>query len=155
MKRINIFSIIMIILLLTFAGCNSETNKDIFLNDEDIHTDYAGVHLTLESVEDNEENKKLNVVWHNETETEVTYGKGYNIEIKTEIGWESVLTSELIVPSIGIILKADGENNEFYSTENFDVSEEGVYRLRCEFYVGDGNRYNTWVEFEIKAVGDN
>ena len=148
MKKALSLVLALITLLLWLVGCNN--SKDIVLTDEDIHTNCAGVYLSLSSVDDSGEHKKLNVVWHNETFKEVTYGEGYKIEYLEDGEWKSVLKGEHIVSSIANLLKAKGTNEKSYSTELFDLSKEGTYRLISDFSLGDGKMYNTWVTFEVK-----
>lgn len=148
MKKTLSLALALITLLFCLVGCNN--SKDIVLTDEDIHTDYAGVYLTLSSVDDSGEHKKLNAVWNNETFKEVTYGEGYKIEYLEDGEWKSVLKGEHIVSSIANVLKAKGTNEKSYSTELFDLSKEGTYRLISDFSLGDGKMYNTWVTFEVK-----
>ena len=150
MKKILSLVLALITLLFCLVGCDN--SKDIVLTDEDIHTDYAGVYLTLSSVDDSGEHKKLNAVWHNETFKEVTYGEGYKIEYLQDGEWKSVLKGEHIVSSIANLLKAKGTNEKSYSTELFDLSKEGKYRLISDFSLGDGKMYNTWVTFEVKKA---
>ena len=148
MKKTLSLVLALITLLFCLVGCNN--SKEIVLTDEDIHTDYAGVYLTLSSVDDSGEHKKLNAVWHNETFKEVTYGEGYKIEYLEDGEWKSVLKGEHIVMSIAYLLEAKGTKEKSYSTELFDVSKEGTYRLISDFSLGDGKMYNTWVTFEVK-----
>ena len=148
MKKVISLVLSLITLLFCLVGCNN--SKEIVLTDEDIHTDYAGVYLSLSSVDDSGEHKNLNVVWHNETFKEVTYGEGYNIEYLEDGEWKSVLKGEHIVMSIGYLLKAKQTNEKSYSTELFDLSKDGMYRLISDFSLGDGKMYNTWVTFEVK-----
>ena len=148
MKKTLSLALALITLLFCLVGCNN--SKDIVLTDEDIHTDYAGVYLTLSSVDDSGEHKKLNAVWHNETFKEVTYGEGYKIEYLEDGEWKSVLKGEHIVMSIAYLLEAKGTKEKSYSTELFDLSKEGTYRLISDFSLGDGKMYNTWVTFGVK-----
>lgn len=148
MKKTLSLILALITILFCLVGCNN--SKDIVLTDEDIHTDYAGVYLTLSSVDSSGEHKKLNAVWHNETFKEVIYGEGYKIEYLENDEWISVLNGEHIVSSIANILKAKDTQEKTYSTELFDLSKEGTYRLISDFSLGDGKTYNTWVTFEVK-----
>ena len=147
MKRILSILIVLLLCLSAFVGCDDE--KHISMNDEDIHTEYAGVYLTLTSVDDSGEHKKLKAVWHNETNKEYTFGEDFYIEILENDEWKSVMTEDMIVASIAHVLPAKATQEKTYSTEYFDLSKEGTYRVRCEFSPGDGKRYNTWVSFEI------
>ena len=150
MKKTLSLVLALITLLFCLVGCNN--SKEIVLTDEDIHTDYAGVYLTLSSVDDSGEHKKLNAVWHNETFKEVTYGEGYKIEYLEDGEWKSVLKGEHIVMSIAYLLEAKDTKEKSYSTELFDLSKEGTYRLISDFSLGDGKTYNTWVTFEVKET---
>ena len=152
MKKTLSLVLAIITLLFCLVGCNN--SKEIVLTDEDVHTDYTGVYLTLSSVDDSGEHKKLNAVWNNETFKEVTYGEGYKIEYLEDSEWKSVLKGEHIVSSIANLLKAKGTNEKSYSTELFDLSKEGTYRLISDFSLGDGKTYNTWVTFEVKDSSD-
>ena len=148
MKQIISILIVLLLCLSVFVGCEDE--KHISMNDEDIHTEYAGVYLTLTSVDDSGEHKKLKAVWHNETNKEYTFGEDFYIEIFENDEWKSVMTEDMIVASIAHLLPAKATQEKTYSTEYFDLSKEGMYRIRCEFSPGDGKRYNTWVVFEVK-----
>lgn len=148
MKKVISLVLSLITLLFCLVGCNN--SKDIVLTDEDIHTDYAGVYLTLSSVDDSGEHKKFNVVWHNETNQEFTFGEDFYIEILENDEWKSVLTEDMIVESIANLFPAKSTKEKTYSSLYFDLSKEGTYRIRCEFSPGDGKRYNTWVTFEVK-----
>ena len=152
MKKTLSLVLTLITLLFCLVGCNN--SKEIVLTDEDIHTDYAGVYLTLSSVDDSSEHKKLNAVWHNETFKEVTYGEGYKIEYLEDGEWKSVLKGEHIVMSIAYLLEAKDTKEKSYSTELFDLSKEGTYRLISDFSLGDGKMYYTWVTFEVKDSSD-
>ena len=151
MKRFLLIFLTLITLLFCLVGCNN--SKDIVLTDEDIHTDYEGVYITLSSVDNSGEHKKLNVVWHNETNQEFTFGEDFYIEILENDKWKSVLTEDMIVTSIAHLFPAKSTKEKTYSTEYFDLSKEGTYRVRCEFSPGDGKTYNTWIEFEVKKDG--
>lgn len=146
-KALSLF-LALVTLICCLVGCKN--SKEIMLTDEDIHTDYAGVYLTLSSVDNSSEHKKLNAVWHNETNQEIVYGEGYKIEILENNEWKSVLTSELLVTSIALVLGAEDSKEKTYSTALFDLSKEGTYRLCSDFSTSDGQTYNTWVLFEIK-----
>ncbi len=152
MKKLLSLALALTTFLFCLVGCDN--SKDIVLTDEDIHTDYAGVYLTLSSVDSSGEHKKLNAVWHNETFKEVTYGEGYKIEYLDNSEWKSVLKGEHYVTSIAYLLKANDTKEKSYSTELFDLSKEGTYRLISDFSLGDGEIYNTWVTFEVKNSSD-
>lgn len=141
MKRILSFLMCILLVLVAFFGCSENKSS----GDENIHTEYEGVYLTLGSVSKSE----IKVVWHNDTAKDVIYGEYYYIERYNEESgeWESVLSEDFFVNDIGLLLRPHGENEETYSLEYFELSADGKYRLRSDFFLGDGKTYNTWVEF--------
>ena len=149
MKKVISSVLALITLLFCFVGCDD--SKEIVLTDEDIHTDYAGVYLTLTAIDDSDEHIQLKTVWHNETRQEIMYGEYYQIEKYEDSTntWKSVLATDFAVMDIGLILPAGGKQEKSYSLQYFDVSEKGTYRIRCEFYPGDGEICSTWVSFEV------
>lgn len=145
LKR-SLFICVALALLLSLVGCDN--TRDIELTDEDIHTDCAGVYLTLSSSDGNE---TLNTVWHNETEQQISFGEYYYIEMLENGEWKSVLAEEMIVTAIGLLLPAHSTQGKAYSTRDFDLSREGTYRIRCEFYTEDGQPCSTYATFEVKS----
>lgn len=144
-KALSLFLVI-ILCLSAFAGCEKpDDEKQNALNVEDIYTEYAGIYLTIESVEDS----YVKAVWHNETNKEYTFGEEYYIEILENDEWNSVMIGEMSVASIAWVLPAKATQEKTYPTDCFDLSKEGTYRLRCLFSPGDGKQYNTWVSFEV------
>ena len=147
MKR-KIFSLLFILLTLAaFTSCVSESDTEdpMLEGDEEIHTDFEGVYLTLDSVGET----SLSVTWHNDTDLEILFGEGYSIELLLSDGtWKSVLKDSIAFDAIAMLLPPDGDISKGYSSKPFDISASGTYRLRCEFWY-DGNTYNTWVEFDV------
>ena len=154
MKKTLCLILTTVALLFCLVGCNNEDNKEIILTNEDVHTDYAGVYLTLSSVDNSGEHKKLNTVWHNETTKSVTYGNWFVIEFKDGDEWKNVSSADAEFTEEAYILEANTTSSKIYTTKYADISKEGIYRLRAEFYVSESNqattRCMTWVEFEIK-----
>ena len=103
MKKVISSVLALITLLFCLVGCDN--SKDIVLTDEDIHTDYAGVYLTLSSVDSSGEHKKLNAVWHNETTKTVTYGNWFVIEMKDGDNWTDVSTADVSFTEEAYIIK--------------------------------------------------
>ena len=154
MKKTLSLVLALITLLSCLVGCNN--SKDIVLTDEDIHTDYAGVYLTLSSVDSSGEHKKLNAVWHNETTKTVTYGNWFVIEKKDGGNWTDVSTADVSFTEEAYIVKPNKTSDKSYTTKFADISKEGTYRVRTEFYVQESNgaseRGTTWIEFEVKKA---
>ena len=155
MKKTLSLVLALITLLFCLVGCNN--SKEIVLTDEDIHTDYAGVYLTLSSVDDSGEYKKLNAVWHNETTKTVTYGNWFVIEKKDGENWTDVSTADVQFTEEAYVLEANKTNEKSYTTKFADISEEGTYRVRTAFYVqendGTSKGSTTWIEFKVKPAG--
>ena len=82
-----------LILGLPVVGCSEKKNTITLTGD--YHTDYEGVYITIESVEDRGEYAKLNVKWHNETAYEVVYTLPYQIEYKNGEEWVNIQTEDL------------------------------------------------------------
>ncbi|MBO5701307.1 MAG: hypothetical protein J6S71_02605 [Clostridia bacterium] len=148
MKKILVFLLVALLCLPSCAGIGDdlpETEKAVISGDEEIHTDFDGVYLTLDSVGET----SLSVTWHNDTDLEILFGEGYSVEILLFDGtWNPVLKDSIAFDAIAMLLPPDGEIEKGYSLKPFDISEKGTYRLLCEFWHG-GNTYNTWVEFDV------
>ena len=115
-----------------------------------IYTDYDGVYLSVKSIDTNADGHKVfNIVWHNETSQEITYGDMYLIEYKDGDEWKDVIQENIGFIDIGYLLEPHSTEDKSYSTQGFNISKNGTYRLRSDFSNGDGRLYNTWIEFEV------
>lgn len=123
---------------------------------ESIYTDYDGVYLTVKSIDaDDGGHKVFNIVWHNDTSQTITYGAKYSIEFKDGVEWKDVSQEDIIFLAIGYLLKPHSTTIESYTTQRFDISKNGIYRLRSDFSNGDGKQYCTWIEFEVGTSVSN
>ena len=118
-----------------------------------VHTGYNGIYLTLDSVETINngyvpEYKKLNATWHNETDIEVSYEPRYFIEYAGDSGWVSVQTAAIDWITELRTLPAGQTQSAVFSTEGFDISTPGIYRVRQNFKIGNAT-YHTYFEFVI------
>jgi hypothetical protein len=126
----------------------------------DIFTDYEGVYVTLESIDTNADGHTvLNLIWHNETSKEVIYGESYFIERQEGDEWTCTPFEGWAFEAIGYILFPNSTAEKSYSTQRFDISKSGTYRLRTSFSVDEGpggaGRYkecNTWIEFNVGSI---
>lgn len=145
-----ILSVILAVCFLT----NPLNHENIIKRNDAVFTDYNGVYITLNSIEETTDNSKIfNVEWHNETSAEITYGEMFYIEYKDGNNWIDTATQEVVFHLIGFLLKADETKEEAYTTQYNDISETGTYRLIVPFSVnGSDKEYNTWVEFEIDSI---
>ena len=121
----------------------------------EIFTEYEGVYVSMKSIDKNAGGHTVfNLIWHNTTNEEITYGEPYTIERKEGNDWVNTVVSDesSTFTAIGWLLPPNSTENKSYSTQRFDVSQSGNYRLRVEFFVDDGagyKEYNTWVEFNV------
>ena len=145
-----ILSVILAVCFLT----NPLNHENIIKRNDAVFTDYNGVYITLNSIEETTDNSKIfNVEWHNETSAEITYGEMFYIEYKDGNNWIDTATQEVVFHLIGFLLKADETKEETYTTQYNDISETGTYRLIVPFSVnGSDKEYKTWVEFEIDSI---
>ena len=148
MKRLIALTLTVALVLCCLVGCNN--SNVIVPTDDDIYTDYDGIFLSFSSLLYSDEEKALNVIWHNETNQVAMYTEGYKIEYFEDGEWKSILKGEQYVTSISYILNPGVKRKKTYSTELFDLSKEGTYRLISDFSLDDGTKYNTWVTFKIK-----
>lgn len=129
-------------------GANLAISNEIF-------TDYDGVYVSIKSIDTNTGGHTVfNLVWHNETNETVMYGESYIIERKEGNDWVNTASEELYFTLIGLLLHPNSTENKSYSTQRFDISQSGTYRLRVSFSVDEGGgykKYNTWIEFHIGA----
>jgi hypothetical protein len=114
-----------------------------------VHTEYDGFYITLRSASE----EFVSVTWHNNTDSEnITFGEYYHVEIYKNGTWERVpckADTEIIIRDIAYALPANGGQKKMsFSLSHLDMSEPGTYRVRCEFY-DNGNKFSTWVEFEM------
>ena len=118
-----------------------------------VHTGYNGIYLTLDSVETVDNGyvpayKNLNATWHNETDQTVEYEPRYFIEYAGESGWVSVQTAAIDWITELRILPSGQTQSTFFSTEGFNISKSGTYRVRQNFKIGTAT-YHAYFEFVI------
>ena len=137
---------------------SDDENKGVYPIGE-IFTDYEGVYVTIKSIDTNAGGHTVfNLIWHNQINKEVIYGEPYYIERLEGTEWVDAPSEELIFEAIGLLLRPNSTVYKSYSTQRFDISKSGTYRLRVQFSVDEGNgdrRYkecNTWVEFKVGSI---
>ena len=114
------------------------------------HTDYEGVYITIESIDS--DSQSLDVVWHNESDSTVSFGMGYSIEYLNGDVWEDVQIVDFAIIEIACILDPASSGHHTYSTEYFNMLRAGTYRIRCEFYPVDSDvgACSTYALFMVK-----
>ena len=133
---------------------NGDTNKNV-IYESDVFTDFEGVYLSVKSIETAENGDKiLNLIWHNDTSEEMIFGEMYTIEYKDGNEWKDVSVGDIYFNEIANLLGPKSEINKSYTTEQFDISKDGIYRLISGFNDSKGNKYSTWVQFNVVTKTD-
>ena len=132
-----------------------EENKEVTPTEE-LFTEYEGVYISIKSIDTNAGGHTVfNVVWHNETNEEVQFGDPYSIQRKEGDEWVNTSSTELIFLTHARILNPDSTVYKSYSTQRFDISQSGTYRLKVSFDIkksGVYETYHTWIEFKVGAI---
>ena len=123
----------------------------------EIYTDYEGVYITIKSIDKDEGGQNIfNIVWHNETDKEVTIGEMFSIEYKVGEEWsEADFDEEQVFLTLGYLLKAHKTEAKTYIPEHYDLSQSGEYRFIVPFSVKEGNKYvsyKAWAEFTVGSI---
>ena len=119
-----------------------------------IFTDYEGVYITIKSIDKDEGGQNVfGIVWHNETDKEVTYGEMYTVEYKQGEEWlDTDFDEERYFNTIGYVLKKNKTESKNYITEHLDISKSGTYRFLVPFSIKEGDKYvsyKAWAEFKV------
>ncbi len=148
MKRLWMIFALIIIACSFLMSCNEikiSNNND---------SEYDGVYMTIESISYYEDCKEINVIWHNETEYEVTFGLNRLIKRYSDGEWISVSTADVEYHDTEYTVEPNSTYKFSYSTEYFDVSKSGTYRLYASFKVHEQEiQYRSaYAEFEVTSV---
>ena len=134
-----------------FASCLTGCTKVISPSDE-IYTDYEGIYITVDSVDESGKYPVLNVIWHNKTQVTAVFGMDYFIERLDDGQWVDVRVKDFAVIEIACMLEGGDSGVQSYSTEYFNLMKSGTYRIRTEFYVHVDNESvvgSTYATFEV------
>ncbi len=136
-----------------------QKDNDSMSSHGDIYTDYEGVYITLDSIDKVEDGQNVfNVVWHNETDKEVTYGEMFTVEYKIGEEWmDTDFDEERYFNTIGYLLKKNKTTSKSYTAEHLNISKNGTYRFLVPFSVNEGDKYisyKAWVEFTVENSTD-
>lgn len=142
--KIKLISLLSLLISITVIASCISPDYTLSADDSEKHTELDGVYLTLEALG----KSSVSVAWHNDTDEEVTFGEWYAVERLTDGEWQGTLLNEMTVIEIAYLLPAHTTLEKGYSLSDFDLTQLGKYRLRCEFW-HSGNTYSTWVEFEV------
>ncbi|MBR2370755.1 MAG: hypothetical protein IKA82_01915 [Clostridia bacterium] len=129
-----------------------DENNDPDVSDA-IHTEYDGVYISLKSIDTNHGGYKVfNVKLHNDTYKNIMYGEVYAIEYKDGDKWVSAAIEDLNFLTVAYRLDKKDVAYRSYTTQRFDISRVGTYRLLIPFSVennGAYTDYKTWIEFKV------
>jgi len=147
--------VVVAVCFLTNPPSSDDENNSVNPSGE-IFTDYEGVYVSIKSIDTNAGGHTVfNLIWHNTTKEEITYGESYIIERKEGNDWVNTASEELYFTTIGLLLHPNSIEHKSYSTQRFDISQSGTYRLRVTFLVDEGDgykEYNTWIEFKVGSI---
>lgn len=140
-------------LLWSLAGCS---NGDLVLDKEPemSYTSRDGIYISVEDMVTKDGATVLNVLWHNETRYELTYGAAFTIERKEKEEWVDCQIADPYFIEIAYILEPNSTQMHSYTiSQFFDVSKAGTYRILvdCSLPVGDkeSQSVQTWAVFTL------
>ena len=120
------------------------------------NTEYDGVYISIESVDRNEGGSyAFNVLWHNTTGEEVTYGTPFSFQYYDGGEWVSAATKELVFTTQGFLLESYTTKAMQYTSENYDLSKAESYRLLVSFSINEDGKYVSYKTWAVFAVGDS
>ncbi len=143
-----------VIVAVCFLTNPPQKDDDTMSPHGDIYTDYEGVYITIKSIDKDEGGQNIfNIVWHNETDKEITYGEMYTVEYKVGEEWmDTDFDEERYFNTIGYSLRKNKTASKSYTAEHLDISKRGTYRFMVPFSVKEGDKYvsyKTWAEFTV------
>ena len=138
---------IIVILCTIFVSCNKSTDTNMLKSE----TTHDAVAITNATLSNSEECIVLEAIWNNESESIITYGNMFFLEVKKGGVWKSVpmidgamftLEKLAVYPSSiisnfndsGIEFINKGENIRLYITNHYEVEKNNEYRVIIEFY---------------------
>lgn len=119
-------------------------------------SDVEGMSLSVKSYDLGAEHPFIEILWKNKTDTQATYGLGYDIQKQVDGVWTSCAVDSVIVPSIACMIAPGEENEHKYNLSFFDIDKGGKYRFTAECYlpdekaIDDTARCDMYVEFEVR-----
>lgn len=143
--------------MILFTGCSKQNEPeqtttwyDAFSELSTVPLSY-GVWLETEGITDIKKASKINVIWHNDSNQELVFGKPFTLAYKKNDIWKEVelVKREVEFEAIGIILGANSEVLQSYNLSMFDSTfEKGEYKFISSIFI-DGINYSIDVEFKV------
>ena len=147
-KRLIILLILAFCICVFLVGCNQIKISDSY------YSEYDGVYMTIESISYNEKHKKINVVYHNDTDYEVYFDLECDIKHNNGGEWKSVKTAKDLLDSMLYPIKPHSTYETSFSSEHYDLSKKGLYRLYSYLVIrgNESQHCSNYVEFEVTSV---
>lgn len=148
MKRLFILLISAFCICALLVSCNQIKISNGSLSELD------GVSMTIESVSYYDDRKEINVVFHNDTDYEVYFDSECDIKYRNGVEWESVKTATDLLDSMLYSIKPHSTYETSFSSEHYDLSKNGVYRLYSYLSIrgNESQNYSAYAEFEVTSV---
>ena len=104
-----------------------------------------GVSISVEGFELNADKPYITVRYHNKTDKEFMYSEQFELLFLENDTFYSCAKDEVYFNALGYILNPYSSNTHTYNLSPFDLSREGVYRMRIPY---TENKY-FWIDFNI------
>ena len=149
--------VVCVVVAVCFLTNPPQKDDDSMSPHGEIYTDYEGVYITIKSIDKDEGGQNIfNIVWHNETDKEITYGEMYTVEYKVGEEWmDTDFDEDRYFNTIGYSLKKNKTASKSYTAEHLDLSKSGTYRFMVPFSVKEGDKYvsyKAWAEFKVGFI---
>lgn len=146
-----IFTVVTVLLIAPMLKGRGAVHESDIIPNENEHTEYENVFMSLR-LKGRTENGDITfeVLWLNETKDPITFGEQYDIQIKSGDTWESVDTDQQRAwDDVTYVVEGQkARKSMIYSTEGFDISAAGRYRLVVSFNV-ENEKKKAWIEFDV------
>ncbi len=148
MKRLFILLISAFCICVFLVSCNQIKISNGSLSELD------GVYMTIESISYNDKHKKINVVFNNDTDYEVYFDSECDIKYRNGVEWVSVKTATDLLDSMLYPIKPHSTYKTTFSSEHYDLSKKGLYRLYSYLSIrgNESQNYSAYAEFEVTSV---
>lgn len=141
MKKL-IIVLISVILLLALTSCDFNSVFDEIVTDDNFDfkigepfSSLDEVYISVNSVTETDGVKVINLEWHNDTDGTLFYVRAYTVEYYGGGEWQDVRLTDFEYEKQEQRISPHSIAAESYSTEWFDLSREGKYRLVSQFYL--------------------
>lgn len=137
-------------------------SADFAVVSQESSSELEGVWAEITKTDFDAEAPTMTVVWHNDSEYELTFGQEFYI-YRNENGeyTDMRITENYIFTLIGYLLLPGGTREITYNLWNIDIAEPGKYRYTTNFLIGGSNsvpdeieKYDLIIDFELNHGAD-